>query len=175
MIYFLQAEGGGPIKIGYSENVKKRRKTLQTASPKILRVLATTPGGEESERLLHERFRHLHIRGDWFRTSQDLREFIAGLPKNKEHSLKFSEAHVEICARWLRECAVPVARVVDFRTSYYLKHVVEWWCKKYVSNDAFIEAARRAGYRIEMSGPNAYLNLKVVKPTEEELRGIFIG
>lgn len=92
-----------------------------------------------------------------------------------------SEAQVAICSEWLKLYATPTKTIRKQNTSYGLKHVVEdWTCavnkshnRGYVSNGAFIEAARRAGYRIEQTdwmSPNAYFNMKVGKsPSHREI------
>lgn len=93
------------------------------------------------------------------------------------------EAQVEMCARWIWEKVMPAKRVAQRPTSYGLKHEVERWSRSlsprheqvddwgrpwvgeyfYVSNGAFIEAARRLGYRIlrdSKGSPNARFNMK---------------
>ncbi len=66
----------GFVKIGYSANVQTRLKDLQTASPFELRVIGTMAGTEEDERAIHQRFRHLHERGEWFRRDPELMQAI---------------------------------------------------------------------------------------------------
>jgi hypothetical protein len=78
IVYFVQVENGGPIKIGKSEgDGSNRLSQLQVSSPYELVILGTVPdpaGTLESD--LHWKFRHLHIRGEWFRPESDLLEFI---------------------------------------------------------------------------------------------------
>ncbi len=47
MIYFIQAEQSGLIKIGKANQVYKRLQTLQTGSPEKLRVLMMLPTNAE--------------------------------------------------------------------------------------------------------------------------------
>ncbi|MCS7260605.1 MAG: hypothetical protein NZ765_07475 [Anaerolineae bacterium] len=61
------------------------------------------------------------------------------------------EEAVMACLRWLEQCAKPAKR--RSYSSYWLKHVVEEWCGDYIPNGAMIEAAIRAGYRVEPYGP----------------------
>ena len=59
----------GPyLKIGYSsENIRQRVADLQTGNPYQLHLFGTLPGDLEAERALHDRWQHLHYRGEWFR------------------------------------------------------------------------------------------------------------
>jgi Meiotically up-regulated gene 113 len=66
-IYLLGEEGGPFVKIGMSRNVKDRTSTLQTASPRDLRVLGIVPGGRNEEAALHYAFADLHVRNEWYR------------------------------------------------------------------------------------------------------------
>ncbi len=76
-IYFIQSNRGGPIKIGHCINMESRLKTLQTAHPYTLKVIAFFKTKDnEAERKMHYRFRHLHLRGEWYRPEKSLLEFI---------------------------------------------------------------------------------------------------
>jgi hypothetical protein len=78
-LYFIQAGADGPIKIGVAGNVGARLKTLQTASPFPLRLLAVVPGDVEDERSLHRRFASDRLSGEWFRPSDALAAHIRGI------------------------------------------------------------------------------------------------
>lgn len=78
-----------------------------------------------------------------------------------------AEDMIETCVQYLRKHAKPTK---TFRTrfgSYYYKHRVEDFASangraQYIQNGAFIEAAKREGYRIRRvspGSPNAYFNL----------------
>lgn len=69
-IYIVQF--GDRIKIGYTTDMRTR----MTAIPHD-RVLATLPGTMSTEKALHHQFRHLHIKGEWFRAEGDLLAFAA--------------------------------------------------------------------------------------------------
>jgi len=97
-IYFIESENGF-IKIGISRDVEKRFKSLQGACPVKLSLLKFFIGNRELEQLIHEKFRHLRIRGEWFRKDPELDHFIKNLeimadcakfatkkPKSKLHS-----------------------------------------------------------------------------------------
>lgn len=74
MIYFAQALTGGPIKIGYSEDVFKRLRTLRSSNPNYIILLGVMEGGRELEKQLHGTFRRYNR--EWFHDTPQLREFI---------------------------------------------------------------------------------------------------
>jgi hypothetical protein len=79
MIYFIQAELIGRIKIGFTRkpDLGPRLCELQTASPVKLQILAAIPGDKLTEKELHERFHHCRVQGEWFDPSPELVRFIA--------------------------------------------------------------------------------------------------
>jgi hypothetical protein len=80
MIYFLQPFDGGPIKIGFSTDVARRRCELEKVYRCRLNLLATREGDEAEERSIHERFDHLRLgRTEQFSPGPDLIAFL-GLP-----------------------------------------------------------------------------------------------
>jgi hypothetical protein len=62
--YFILATITKCVKIGRSKDPEERLKTLQTASPEILRLVGTMDGDFEAE--LHEKFAAYRVRGEWF-------------------------------------------------------------------------------------------------------------
>lgn len=87
MIYFIQQ--GAFVKIGTAGNVGGRVAQLQTGAPDELVLIGSMRGGLEEERELHERFRHLHHRGEWFFLNQELRHFIRLATKPEEQVARF--------------------------------------------------------------------------------------
>lgn len=69
-IYFIKA--GEAIKIGFSTSTSDRLSSLQVAHPEKLQLLGDIEGTEAEESRWHAQFRHLHIRGEWFRAEADL-------------------------------------------------------------------------------------------------------
>lgn len=67
MIYFIQEDRDGPIKIGVASNVKRRLQGLQVSSAHELHLRATMNGNALVEKELHERFAEWRIRGEWFK------------------------------------------------------------------------------------------------------------
>jgi hypothetical protein len=82
VVYFIRA--GDAIKIGRTANLAGRLRSLATASAVPLELLASMPGGRDLEAWLHRQWRHLHLRGEWFRADEALlcyiREQSAGGP-----------------------------------------------------------------------------------------------
>jgi hypothetical protein len=70
VVYFLRA--GDAIKIGRTKNLARRLRALATGSAAPLELLAAVPGGRDLEAQLHRRWRHLHLRGEWFRADDAL-------------------------------------------------------------------------------------------------------
>ena len=66
VVYFVQNEATGSVKIGHSTDLQMRLSSLQTSADADLRVIRTVPGGRAVERWFHKRFAHLHIKGEWF-------------------------------------------------------------------------------------------------------------
>jgi Meiotically Up-regulated Gene 113 (MUG113) protein len=77
-VYFIQAESG-PIKIGFTTDVRMRLAALQTATAEELTLVGIMPGDEKDEAALHARFASSRIRGEWFRPDEEIRAFISGL------------------------------------------------------------------------------------------------
>ena len=74
-LYFIRAQGG-PIKIGIAGAPTRRREELQPGNHLQLRLVHWVPGGRPAERLAHDAFAPLRIRGEWFRPEPVLLDFI---------------------------------------------------------------------------------------------------
>lgn len=79
MIYFIQAEIGGPIKIGYTRSISPaaRVASLQSGCPFPLRVIHTMAGSQLDEQALHVRFATLRLHGEWFSDKDPLAGWLA--------------------------------------------------------------------------------------------------
>lgn len=76
-VYFIEATGAEQIKIGWTGlSVFNRLKSLQTGNAFVLKVVGVTPGTSQDEKALHAKFRDEHVRGEWFRASERLRQYI---------------------------------------------------------------------------------------------------
>ena len=88
-VYFIQSPRA--IKIGWSTNPDKRLFSIQASNAERLRMLAyfEVPNGLEAESHLHEKFRHLHIRGEWFRPAPELLAYLGTTEDGfTDHSLR---------------------------------------------------------------------------------------
>lgn len=65
-IYFIQMDRIGPIKIGFTTDIKNRLLQLQTANPYPLNLLLYYPGEIEDEKEIHAGFREMRLEGEWF-------------------------------------------------------------------------------------------------------------
>lgn len=66
-VYFIQGESGGPIKIGYTTDIERRLKDLQTGYPDILKLLMAFRGNQEYEKALHKQLQPYRLSGEWFK------------------------------------------------------------------------------------------------------------
>ena len=78
-VYFVKA--GDTIKIGFSQAPRARILSMQTSHPNVLQILATVSTGIIQEHEAHAKFKHLHIRGEWFRADPEIMAFIDSLPR----------------------------------------------------------------------------------------------
>jgi hypothetical protein len=80
-VYFIQVPSG-PIKIGFTtKRMAGRMQELQAGNHEELTLLKATLGSRAEEKALHDYFRQTRIRGEWFRPTTELLEFIAELPE----------------------------------------------------------------------------------------------
>jgi hypothetical protein len=90
VIYFIQAENGGAIKIGFTskDDVNERVKQLQVGNPYPLRAIAVIlKGALGQEQQLHAQFAQFRLCGEWFLPDESLLKFIAD---NQDRSLSES-------------------------------------------------------------------------------------
>lgn len=76
LAYMIEAVTTRKIKIGSAADPSERIKSLQTACPDELRLIATFAGGSKKERELQERFGSYHERGEWFSDCKSIRDCI---------------------------------------------------------------------------------------------------
>lgn len=65
-IYFMRNNRNGFTKIGFSQNLKQRERTLQAEDPDT-EVVFFFEGIMLEEEMMHERFASKRVRGEWFR------------------------------------------------------------------------------------------------------------
>lgn len=82
-VYFIQAgdsdtEGNALVKIGFTTDVAKRMRQLQTASPMRLKVLEQVIGTHAIEAYFHRLLRDRHVQGEWFKLHPDCISYALG-------------------------------------------------------------------------------------------------
>ncbi len=75
-VYFIQCENTGPIKIGFTKDIKKRFYGMQTGNPFKLNMLFNYRANRQTEEMFHEWFRGVNVRGEWFWPTPKLLEMI---------------------------------------------------------------------------------------------------
>jgi hypothetical protein len=113
-VYFAQDPIGGAIKIGCTNDVPARIRSLESHYGRSLALRATIEGDLEEERLIFERFAHLRFgRTEQFRPAADLMAFI-GLPPDDDIDPDLVVAMVPVF-RW--PAAMPIT--IDLPSDRY--------------------------------------------------------
>lgn len=73
-IYFIQ--GGDLVKIGFAVDPTGRLQELQMGNPNPLKLLCAFPGNRSHEKLYHAHFENERVRGEWFKISTNLQNFV---------------------------------------------------------------------------------------------------
>lgn len=93
-IYF--AGFGDYVKIGYSVDVDSRMKTLQTGFPMKLVLFLVIRGTPELEKQMHKKFVKSRLRGEWFKLSYEVTEFMVATKsmaiKNRRRSINLARS-----------------------------------------------------------------------------------
>ncbi len=71
-VYFIRAGKGGPVKIGYTTNLKRRFLDIGQGIPDEPILEATLPGGRELELKLHQALAEHRRRNEWFNPTQEV-------------------------------------------------------------------------------------------------------
>jgi transcriptional regulator with XRE-family HTH domain len=104
----MRAGDGGPIKIGFSEDIARRVVEFQTASPYPLELLRVVEGNTETEARVQKQFKSAALHGEWFNPVPEVLE-AAGVERAPE-------ADAEDVAGWLYEAGLSqcdLARIAD--------------------------------------------------------------
>lgn len=64
MIYFIGSSEHPYVKIGYTDNLKRRLTKMQADSPFKLKLLRQIEGTREVEKAIQNRFAPYHVRGE---------------------------------------------------------------------------------------------------------------
>jgi len=75
-VYFIRQ--GPIIKIGISHSPRQRLRQLNIGGGTVLELLGGFRGTPGDEKAVQRKFKHLHVRGDWFQADDDLLAHIRG-------------------------------------------------------------------------------------------------
>lgn len=76
MVYFIHATPTPYIKIGFTDDIDKRTRNLQSENPHELKLIGICEGDRRVERHYHSVFQKFHVRGDWFHLGPELKNFL---------------------------------------------------------------------------------------------------
>ena len=76
VVYFVRPQNSPRVKIGVTTNLKQRISDLQGANHSPLVVLLVLAGDSCLEADLHSRFRRHRMHREWFRLSDEIKQFI---------------------------------------------------------------------------------------------------
>lgn len=90
LIYF--AGYGDYVKIGFTTDLAQRLSELQTGAPEKLKIILAIPGTLRDEAAAHRRFARSRLKGEWFRRSGAIEEWIRAENNRRLLDGKFVEA-----------------------------------------------------------------------------------
>jgi hypothetical protein len=76
-VYFVRCEEF--VKIGWATAIETRMNNIRINNPYPIELLAMMVGSSEEERTLHAFFRDDRERGEWFRFSQAMKDFVEAI------------------------------------------------------------------------------------------------
>jgi hypothetical protein len=72
MIYMFMAGDRQAVKIGFADDVFRRRKEVQVGNHLAISLFRQFEGSAAEEAMLHAKFGHLRLRGEWFSYSREM-------------------------------------------------------------------------------------------------------
>lgn len=86
-IYFIRANGDGPIKIGFTTDLPhKRIATVKTGCPWPITLIGAIEGTMAQEKALHRALVAFRTQGEWFQPHPDVLELVNATIKNGIHA-----------------------------------------------------------------------------------------
>jgi hypothetical protein len=71
LVYFIKNLETQNIKIGFTKDLEARLSCLQVGNDCELKVIHTIEGEEVLEKEYHQKFADYHVRGEWFRITEE--------------------------------------------------------------------------------------------------------
>lgn len=96
VVYFIEDKQNKTIKIGYSENHKRRYYCLKSITKSDLIITLVIPGNRNLESAIHKAFRKYHIGHEWFKTNEELLNFINKVSNGEQIENILKEKGIEI-------------------------------------------------------------------------------
>jgi DNA-binding phage protein len=75
VIYFIETQG--LVKIGYSNDPRRRFHNLSIGCPTKCTLIGVIDGSMADEKNIHEKFKDSRVRGEWFTFTPEINAFIA--------------------------------------------------------------------------------------------------
>jgi len=117
-VYIIQETGSktGYVKIGKSDDVDERHRTLQTANPRKLILIGKIKGKSSAHALaiekdIHDQLKTHNIRGEWFKNCEALRKAIS------KYDVKLCKLNKKLLEIWSCVNEVPAYINAPSRTS----------------------------------------------------------
>ncbi|MBX9659093.1 MAG: GIY-YIG nuclease family protein [Nitrospiraceae bacterium] len=141
-IYVIQLGEHGPIKIGHSQNPKKRVDLLQVGAAERIYVRAITPGSVADEKALHKKYSEYRLRGEWFQPADDMLLEV------------LSREQVDVSAITpLHRVRRPVLSVDEAREIWMDKSIKQMEALKHMPGWTWQKAREAFGYRNGSTSP----------------------
>lgn len=77
VVYFVSLDDPSKVKIGWTGNLRQKLTTFRNSTPSEPTVHLTLLGGYDLEQQMHRRFKAHRIVREWFRFSDEMKEFVA--------------------------------------------------------------------------------------------------
>lgn len=74
MVYFIG--NNELVKIGFTDNIQQRVSDFEGSLPFKFQIFAVIEGDEAKEQFLHNFFRKFHVEREWFKLSDEIKDFI---------------------------------------------------------------------------------------------------
>ena len=84
LVYLVRSSLTGLFKIGITENLKRRVRSLENSQGGSIEIISAVPGDRELERSLHDRFEQHRKIGEWFNADNSILEAFTRLEKEGE-------------------------------------------------------------------------------------------
>jgi hypothetical protein len=103
-IYFIEAIGTNRIKIGWSTNPNERLDHIASSCPFPVKLIKLIYGDYKTEQLWHQKFKHLRIYREWFKSTSALRMAIDKSPSvyviEEDGRAAYQQARLDFIGPW---------------------------------------------------------------------------